>query len=90
MRRGEALGLQWKDIDWSRGKVHVRRSRVRDRTGTPKSGKARQVDMSPQLEETLRTPFCAETQPTRNRRNSGALQAAIIVDIGLPRERWLT
>ncbi len=54
MRRGEALGLQWKDIDWSRRKIHVRRSRVRDRTGTPKSGKARQVDMSPQLEEVLR------------------------------------
>ena len=55
MRRGEVLGLQWKDIDWSRRKIHVRRSRVRDRTGTPKSGKARQVDMSPQLEEVLRS-----------------------------------
>ncbi len=30
MRRGEVLGLQWKDIDWSRRKIHVRRSRVRD------------------------------------------------------------
>ncbi len=35
MRRGEALGLQWRDVDWSRRKIHVRRSRVRDRTGTP-------------------------------------------------------
>ena len=54
MRRGEALGLQWRDIDWSRHKIHVRRSRVRDRTGTPKSGRARQVDMSRQLEAVLR------------------------------------
>lgn len=54
LRRGEALGLQWRDIDWARHKIHVRRSRVRDQTGTPKSGKARQVDMSPQLERVLR------------------------------------
>ena len=53
MRRGEALGLQWKDVDWARRKIHVRRARVRDRTGTPKSGKARQIDMSPQLEDVL-------------------------------------
>ncbi len=54
MRRSEALGLQWRDVDWSRHKIHVRRSRVRDRTGTPKSGRARQVDMSRQLEAVLR------------------------------------
>jgi hypothetical protein len=28
-------GLQWRDVDWSRRKIHLRRSRVRDRTGTP-------------------------------------------------------
>ena len=35
-------------------------------------------------------PFCAETQPTRNSRNSGALQAGTIVDLGLSRAPWLT
>lgn len=30
LRRGEALGLQWKDVDWSRHKIHVRCARVRD------------------------------------------------------------
>jgi len=34
--------------------------------------------------------FCAETQPTRNSRNSGALQAGTIVDLGLSRAPWLT
>jgi aryl-alcohol dehydrogenase-like predicted oxidoreductase len=38
----------------------------------------------------LPLPFCAETQPTRNSRNSGALQAGTIVDLGLSRAPWLT
>ena len=54
MRRGEALGLKWKDVDWERHKIHVRRARVRDRTGTPKNGKSRLVDMSPQVEQVLK------------------------------------
>ena len=28
MRRGELLGLQWKDIDWDKNQIHIIRSRV--------------------------------------------------------------
>ena len=28
VRRGELLGLQWKDIDWDNKKIHIRRNRV--------------------------------------------------------------
>jgi integrase len=37
LRQGELLGLQWRDVDWQAGKLHVRRSYVRGHWGTPKS-----------------------------------------------------
>jgi integrase len=51
MRRGELLGLEWRDV---RGRViAVRRSLVADRMKTPKSGKSREVPISPDLRELL-------------------------------------
>jgi AraC-like DNA-binding protein len=35
LRQGELLGLQWRDVDWQAGKLHVRRSYVRGHWGTP-------------------------------------------------------
>lgn len=44
MRRGEALGLQWSDIDWAKGLIHVRRNVTfagnQPHIGTPKQKKA--------------------------------------------------
>jgi len=54
MRRGEALGLRWEDVDWRRRELIVRRAVVLRRPGAPKSGKARRVPMSPDLEALLR------------------------------------
>src|SRR5262245_2294447 len=44
MRLGEALALEWRDIDWKNRLVLVRRSRRRGRVSEPKNGKARRVD----------------------------------------------
>jgi len=52
-RKGEALGLKWQDVDFERGRLDVRRALVRGRLGTPKSGKARSVVLSPDLAEML-------------------------------------
>jgi len=54
-RRGEALGLQWRDVDFRRGKIKIRRSKVigENRTKTPKSGKARTVPLHPILAAAL-------------------------------------
>lgn len=49
MRLGEAMGLEWRDVDWTARVIHVRRSRRRNRVSQPKNGKARRVDMSRQL-----------------------------------------
>jgi integrase len=53
MRLGEALSLQWGDIDFNERFISIRRSLSRGEIGTPKSGKSRGVDMSIQLTETL-------------------------------------
>jgi integrase len=53
MRLGEAVALQWDDIDWHSGFVEVRRSYSKRRHSTPKSGKGRRVDLSNQLLEVL-------------------------------------
>ena len=53
---GEALALQWGDIDFNGRFIQVRRSVVRGVVSTPKSGKSRRVDMSLQLSDTMKTP----------------------------------
>ena len=37
LRQGELLGLRWRDIDWTAGRVRVRRAWVRGEFGSPKS-----------------------------------------------------
>jgi len=54
MRKGELIALRWADIDLARGKVWVRRSRVRGYERAPKSGKARLVELADTLAEDLR------------------------------------
>ena len=54
VRSGEALALQWEDIDFNGRFIEIRRSYVRDKITTPKNKKSRRVDMSKQLAETLK------------------------------------
>jgi integrase len=53
MRLGEAMALQWRDIDWTSRVILVRRSIRRGTTKVPKNGKSRRVDMSQQLAAVL-------------------------------------
>ncbi len=53
LRIGEALALKWGDIDFNGRFIHVQRGLSRMKIQTPKSGKTRRVDMSPQLAEAL-------------------------------------
>ncbi len=54
MRIGEALALQWGDIDFAGRFINVKRNLVRRKIDTPKNGKERPVDMSVQLAEALK------------------------------------
>lgn len=63
LRQGELLGLRWRDIDWSAGKVRVRQSYVRGEFGKPKSKRSsRAVPLAMRLAADLehhyqRSPF---------------------------------
>lgn len=54
MRIGEALGLQWGDIDFNGRFAEIQRTFSNGRLSTPKSNKSRRVDLSVQLTETLK------------------------------------
>lgn len=53
MRLGEAMALQWGDIDFHGRFINVQRNISKGIIGTPKSGKSRRVDMSQQLTDVL-------------------------------------
>jgi integrase len=53
MRRGEAMGLKWADVDFDGAILSIRRAVTSQGMSTPKSGKARRVPMTPALAETL-------------------------------------
>ncbi len=54
MREGELIALKPGDIDFNRNFIEVRRNCVRGTIGTPKSGKTRRVDMTPQLAQIIK------------------------------------
>ena len=54
MRLGEAIALQWGDIDYNGKFITIRRSITDGITSTPKSGKYRRVPISPMLADTLK------------------------------------
>lgn len=57
MRRGEAIGLKWQDVDLDLGEITIRRARVRGRECTPKNGRSRRIPIDvagPMLPNLLR------------------------------------
>ncbi len=55
LRQGELLGLRWDDLDLVAGRLTVRRNIVRGRVGPPKSGKPREVPLSPEAVAVLKS-----------------------------------
>ncbi|NCE63566.1 site-specific integrase [Pseudoflavonifractor sp. 524-17] len=54
IRRGEACGLEWADIDWAKGTITIRRNAQYTPTAgvyvtNPKNGKSRTVDVGPDV-----------------------------------------
>lgn len=85
LRVGEVIGLRWADVDLKRGRLVVRQAITRGRVGTPKSGKPREVDLSPATVELLRSikhlrgelVFCREDgRPLGNGTIKAALKSA--------------
>lgn len=59
MRLGEAVALQWDDVDWHGFFADVQRSYSKRRLSTPKSGRGRRVDLSNHLIEVLASRLVA-------------------------------
>ncbi|MGO9751987.1 MAG: tyrosine-type recombinase/integrase [Solirubrobacteraceae bacterium] len=53
MRRGEVLGLRWRDVDFDASTIRVRASYAAGKLTTPKSGKVRSVPMAPDVASAL-------------------------------------
>ncbi len=53
IRKGEALGLEWGDLDLQGGRLHVRRSWSKGYLTTPKNGKGRRVVLPAWVAEAL-------------------------------------
>jgi integrase len=75
LRLGEALALKREDLDFHQGHLWVRRTWGRRSIGTPKTGKARRVDMSRQLQSALQGHL--------------SLRAAEAAVAGRPDSMWL-
>ena len=54
LRIGEMIALKWSDIDFENRLIEVKRSFVKKRMSSTKSGKIRSVDMTPVLAEVLK------------------------------------
>ncbi len=58
VRRGELLGLRWRDVDFENARLHVRQSLIAPKYelqfSSPKSGKARAIDLAPETLAVLR------------------------------------
>jgi integrase len=53
LRLGEIRGLRWRDVDFAKRLIHVRRAFTQNAEDTPKSGKARAVPMIDQVATVL-------------------------------------
>jgi len=53
LRPGEALALQWDDVDLDSNEIHIQRQVRHGRVGVPKSGKDRHVPILPSLRAVL-------------------------------------
>ncbi len=54
LRIGEMIALKWSDIDFKNRLIEVKRSYVKKRMSSTKSGKIRSVDMTPVLAQVLK------------------------------------
>jgi integrase len=64
MRLGEVIALEWKDIDWNKKTISVRRSYRRLEIGPTKTETMRFVDMTPHLASVLRSLYIRDKKRT--------------------------
>ncbi len=84
LRIGEALALQWDDLDLRNREIRVERAIFHGEITTPKSGHGRTVDMSKQLAETLRRQQAAAKADKLRRGLSELPPWVVVSQVGTP------
>jgi len=87
LRLGEAIAVQWGDIDMHGRFIEVKRAFSGPLLSTPKNGKPRRVDMSLQLTATLKTLLVERKKETLQRGWSDVPAWAFISEEGTPYNR---
>jgi integrase len=83
LRRGELVGLHWRDIDFTQEAIRVRRNYSHGQVATPKSGKVRTVPMVAEVGQTLarlgqRERFTGDDEPVFVGQTGGYLDASAL------------
>ena len=88
LRLGELLALEWGDIDFLRDFIEVHRAYVEGRLTTPKNGKGRRIDMSPQLKKALEALQTERKRETLAKGWKGVPELVFVNDAGKPLDGW--
>ena len=84
LRLGEAIALQWGEVDFAGHFLTVKRTWSNRRLTTPKSGKSRKVDMSQQLADTLKA-LLVERKKETLKKGWGVVPAWVFIsEVGTP------
>lgn len=86
LRAGEALALQWQDVDLAARELRVSRNLSRGEIGTPKSGHGRTVDMSRQLTAELGKLLLKRKEQTLEKGWGEVPEWVFITSIGTPHD----
>jgi integrase len=83
LRRGELVGLHWRDIDFTQEAIRVRRNYSHGQVATPKSGKVRTVPMVAEVGQALarlgqRERFTGDDEPVFVGQAGGYLDASAL------------
>jgi integrase len=88
LRLGEAIGVQWEDLDFHGRFIEVRHTWSGGKLTTPKSGKARRVDMSQGLSDTLKALLIERKKETL-RKGWGEVPPWVFTNaLGKPIRAW--
>lgn len=91
MRIGEAVALQWGDVDWRGSAIVVSRALKRSGVGSTKGKRVRRVEIGPRLLDVLRDVHATQAEH-RTRDDAGALifpsQHAGHLDRSLVSRKW--
>lgn len=82
MRRGEALGLRWQDVDFPKARLSVQQNRLsvgyKVTTGSPKTGRGRTISLDPATVAVLKSLRKTQLEEKMLRKNTGYTDSGLV------------